>query len=203
MTIPKLKHIRFNKTQKKNQNNSNNSNIYHIFRNFTRNRKTIKPRKRIIFPLHYKNNTRKKNSIYTYNKSTNNSNNSNNSNNTTNNAGKNRIIMPRFTIKRKMDKFSRNSMSNNIRINNLDNYTINNNIYNNNNNNNNNNNINAKQLLLKRYFQIKRRKMTTFKNENNYNNKRTPIYNSYVPGSGVGASNIATRRHKQKYAYLH
>ena len=57
MTIPKLKHIRFNKTQKKNQNNSN---ISHIFRNFTRNRKTIKPRKRIIFPLHYKNNTRKK-----------------------------------------------------------------------------------------------------------------------------------------------
>jgi hypothetical protein len=60
-----------------------------------------------------------------------------------------------------------------------------------------------KNHLFKQYIQIKKQKMKALKNENSYNNKRTPIYNSYVPGSGVGASNIATRRHKQKYAYLH
>lgn len=136
MTNPKLKHIRFNKTQKKTHNNTNK---FNFLRHFNRNRKTIKPRKIIIFPLHFKNNTKK-----------------------------NKIITPQFTIRR-----------------------INNNTTN-----------TQKRNILKQYIQIKRRKMTTFKNENNYNNKRTPIYNSYVPGSGVGASNIATRRHKQKYAYL-
>ena len=166
MTIPKLKHIRFNKTQKKNQNNTNNtnnSNISHILKNFTRNRKTIKPRKIIIFPLHFKNNTKK-----------------------------NKILTPQFTIRRKFGNYSKNIRNNtNFNRDNIHNNNLNNNTT-----------IAQKRNLLKRYIQIKRRKMTTFKNENSYNNKRTPIYNSYVPGSGVGASNIATRRHKQKYAYL-
>ena len=44
--------------------------------------------------------------------------------------------------------------------------------------------------------------MITFHNDTNDNTKRTPIYNRYVPGSGIGSSSVATRRLKKKFAYL-
>ena len=33
------------------------------------------------------------------------------------------------------------------------------------------------------------------------NTLKTPIYNKYIPGSGVGASSVGSRRHKKKFAF--
>ena len=108
-----------------------------------------------------------------------------NTNYTTNATRKTKIAMPRFvprfTIKRRLTQP-------NIETN----------------NNNNNNNV-KKQLLLKQYIRnkaLKHKRMQNLNQPNTYNKDKTPIYNSYVPGSGIGASNIATRRLKKKFAYL-
>ena len=101
-------------------------------------------------------------------------------------------FVPRFTIKRRLTQP-------NLEANNS------------NNSNNSNNNIVTKndnvkkQLLLRQYIKnkaLKHKKMQNLNQPNTYNKNKTPIYNSYVPGSGIGASNIATRRLKKKFAYL-
>lgn len=87
-------------------------------------------------------------------------------------------FVPRFTIKRRLTQP-------NLETNNSNN--SNNNIV--------TNNDNVKKAL-------KHKKMQNLNQPNTYNKDKTPIYNSYVPGSGIGASNIATRRLKKKFAYL-
>jgi len=67
------------------------------------------------------------------------------------------------------------------------------------------NNDIKKQFLFKQYIRnkaLKHKKMQSLNQSNTYNKNKTPIYNSYVPGSGVGALNIATRRLKKKLSYL-
>lgn len=62
-----------------------------------------------------------------------------------------------------------------------------------------------KQFLFEQYIRnkaLKHKKMQSLNQSNTYNKNKTPIYNSYVPGSGVGALNIATRRLKKKLSYL-
>lgn len=105
-----------------------------------------------------------------------------NTNYITNATRKTKLALPRFTIKRRLTQP-------NIETNNS---------------NNNNNNV-KKQLLLKQYIRnkaLKHKRMQNLNQPNTYNKDKTPIYNSYVPGSGIGASNIATRRLKKKFAYL-
>jgi hypothetical protein len=47
---------------------------------------------------------------------------------------------------------------------------------------------------------IERKHMIPFLNKTNNEQHKTPIYNRYVSGSGIGASNITTRRLKKRYA---
>ena len=104
-----------------------------------------------------------------------------NTNYTTNATRKTKLALPRFTIKRRLTQP-------NIEANNS----------------NNNDNV-KKQLLLRQYIRnkaLKHKKMQNLNQPNTYNKNKTPIYNSYVPGSGIGASNIVTRRLKKKFAYL-
>ena len=54
-----------------------------------------------------------------------------------------------------------------------------------------------KNRIFKDYIQNKLSKQKNIKGGN-----KTPIYNSYIPGSGVGSSSIFSRRLKKKFAYL-
>jgi hypothetical protein len=174
----KLKHIRFNKTVKNNKNRQ----LVRFFLGYKSNQNK-RTNKKYIFPLsgYTRRHINRKNNIH------------NRNNINTNVTRKTKITMPRFvpifTIKRRLTQP-------NIETNNSNN--SNNNIVTN------NDNVN-KQLLLKQYIRnkaLKHKKMQNLNQPNTYNKDKTPIYNSYVPGSGIGASNIATRRLKKKFAYL-
>ena len=168
----KLKHIRFNKTVKNNKNRQ----LIRFFMGYKSNQNK-RTNKKYIFPL----------SRYTrrYNNRKINIHNTN-TNYTTNATRKTKLALPRFTIKRRLTQP-------NIETNNSNNNIVTN-----------NNNV-KKQLLLKQYIRnkaLKHKRMQNLNQPNTYNKDKTPIYNSYVPGSGIGASNIATRRLKKKFAYL-
>ena len=110
-------------------------------------------------------------------------------NSNTNATIKTKIDRPRFTIKRRLTQPNLETNNSNISNNNI--VTNNDNV--------------KKQLLLKQYIRnkaLKHKKMQNLNQPKTYNKNKTPIYNSYVPGSGIGASNIATRRLKKKFAYL-
>jgi hypothetical protein len=181
----KLKHIRFNKTVKNNKNRQ----LIRFFLGYKSNQNK-RTHKKYIFPLsgytrrhnNRKINIHKKNNI-----------NNINTNYTSNATRKTKIAMPkfapRFTIKRRLTQpnieTNNSNNSNNIIVANNDNV--------------------KKQLLLKQYIRnkaLKHKRMQNLNQPNTYNKNKTPIYNSYVPGSGIGASNIATRRLKKKFAYL-
>jgi len=178
----KLKHIRFNKTVK----NNKNTQLIRFFLNYksNQNKRTLK---KYIFPL--SGYTRRHNNlkINIHNK------NNRNTNYTTNATRKTKIAMPRFvptfTIKRRLTQpnFEANNSNNNNNIIVANNDNV------------------KKQLLLRQYIRnkaLKHKKMQNLNQPNTYNKNKTPIYNSYVPGSGIGASNIVTRRLKNKFAYL-
>ena len=178
--MTKLKHIRFNKTVKNNKNRQ----LVRFFLGYKSN-KNKRTNKKYIFPL----------SRYTrrYNNRKINIHNRNNYTSNANTTKKTKIAMPRFvprfTIKRRLtqpniETSNSNNSNNNIVIN--------------------NDNV-KKQSLLRQYIRnkaLKHKRMQNLYQSNTYNKDKTPIYNSYVPGSGIGASNIATRRLKKKFAYL-
>jgi len=174
----KLKHIRFNKTVKNNKNRQ----LVRFFLGYKSNQNK-RTNKKYIFPLSgytRRHNNRKINI---------NNRNNINTNYTSNATRKTKLALPRFTIKRRLTQP-------NLEANNSNNS--------NNNNVTNNDNV-KKQLLLRQYIKykaLKHKKMQNLNQPNTYNKDKTPIYNSYVPGSGIGASNIATRRLKKKFAYL-
>lgn len=67
------------------------------------------------------------------------------------------------------------------------------------------NTLNKKQTLFKNYLKDIIKRKTLYRNitldiNRNKNKNITPIYNSYVPGSGVGASSISLRRYKKRFA---
>jgi len=174
----KLKHIRFNKTVKNNKNRQ----LVRFFLGYKSNQNK-RTNKKYIFPLSGYTRRHINRKINIHNRNTSN----------TNVTRKTKITMPRFvprfTIKRRLTQP-------NLETNNSNN--SNNNIVTN------NDNV-KKQLLLKQYIRnkaLKHKKMQNLNQPNTYNKDKTPIYNSYVPGSGIGASNIATRRLKKKFAYL-
>lgn len=173
----KLKHIRFNKTVKNNKNRR----LKHFFLGY-KSKHNNRTNKKYIFPLSgftRRHNNRKIN-IQNMN-----------NNYTPNTTKKTKIAMPifvpKFTIRRRLTRPNLETTSNSDS-----------NIVTNNDN-------NKKQLLLRQYIRnkaLKHKRMQNLNQPNTYNNDKTPIYNSYVPGSGIGASNIATRRLKKKFAYL-
>lgn len=198
--MTKLKHIRFNKTNRKNRTINSTFKIKQMFFNsYLQQNKTKRKYLYPLLPLTRKNN-------YTIIKPQLNK----RENYEPDLTRKNKIIMPKFvsnfTIKRRLTQPKlTDSDTNNINNNNINNNNINENI-----------NIN-KRTLFQNYI---RSKLLTHK-KNNYLNQfnssnvnkenklnntnienKTPIYNSYVPGSGIGASNIVTRRLKNKFAYL-
>ena len=181
----KLKHIRFNQTLK----NKQKKEFIRFFLSYKSKQKK-KTNKKYIFPLsrftrRYVNNRK----INIHNRII------ENNNYTTNTTRKTKIAMPRFvprfTIKRRFTQPNLETISNNSNnSNNIVTY--------------NHDNV-KKQLLLKKYMKnktLKHKRMQNLNQPNTYNKNKTPIYNSYVPGSGIGASNIATRRLKKKFAYL-
>lgn len=171
----KLKHIRFNKTVKNNKNRQ----LIHFFLNYksNQNKRTLK---KYVFPLSGYTRRHNNHKMNIHNKNT---------NYTTNATRKTKLALPRFTIKRRLTQpnleANNSNNSNNIIVANNDNVN--------------------KQLLLRQYIRnkaLKHKKMQNLNQPNTYNKNKTPIYNSYVPGSGIGASNIVTRRLKKKFAYL-
>jgi len=194
----KLKHIRFNKTMKNNRINTNNRISLRTKQNLLRYNSNQNIKSRKIYRLHLKN--------YSYNYSFKNKIKNNEKylkkDKNINTTRKNKILMPRFnsnfTLKRRIT---------------LPESDLNNNNNNNNNNNksiasysgrNNSNNDLYKQKLLRQYLKNKNRNIKWIKKnkEIKNSNDKTPIYNTYIPGSGVGASNISTRRLKKKFAHL-
>ena len=180
----KLKHIRFNKTVKNNKNRQ----LVRFFLGYKSNQNK-RTNKKYIFPLsgYTRRHINRKINIHNRNNI--------NTNYTSNATRKTKITMPRFvprfTIKRRLTQP-------NLEANNSNNSKSNNNIVTK------NDNV-KKQLLLRQYIRnkaLKHKKMQNLNQPNTYNKNKTPIYNSYVPGSGIGASNIATRRLKKKFAYL-
>ena len=171
----KLKHIRFNKTVKINKNRQ----LIRFFMGYKSNQNK-RTNKKYIFPLSRYTRRYNNRKINIHNR------NNRNTNYTTNATRKTKLALPRFTIKRRLTQP-------NIETNNSNNNIVTN-----------NNNV-KKQLLLKQYIRnkaLKHKRMQNLNQPNTYNKDKTPIYNSYVPGSGIGASNIATRRLKKKFAYL-
>ena len=169
----KLKHIRFNKTVKNNKNRK----LVRFFLGYKSNQNK-RTNKKYIFPLSRYTRRYNNRKINIHNR------NNRNTNYTTNATRKTKLALPRFTIKRRLTQP-------NIETNNS-------------NNNDNYDNI-KKQSLLMQYIRnkaLKHKRMQKLNQPNTYNKDKTPIYNSYVPGSGIGASNIATRRLKKKFAYL-
>ena len=61
-----------------------------------------------------------------------------------------------------------------------------------------NNSTNSKKQYIKNKT-FKHKKKQILNKHDSYGKDKTPIFNSYVPGSGVGASNITTRRLKKKF----
>ena len=171
----KLKHIRFNKTVK----NIKNRQLIRFFLGYKSNQNK-RTNKKYIFPLvgYTRRQNNRKMNIH-----------NRNTNHTINATRKTKITMPIFTIKRRLTQpniETNNSYNNNI-VTNKDNDNV------------------KKQLLLKQYIRnkaLKHKRMQNLNQPNTYNKDKTPIYNSYVPGSGIGASNIATRRLKKKFALL-
>lgn len=174
----KLKHIRFNKTVKNNKNRQ-------LVRFFLGNKSNQNKRtnKKYIFPL---SGYTRRSKIDIHNR------NNRNTNYTSNATRKTKISLPRFTIKRRLTRPNIETTSNSYSNSSDSNIVTK------------NDNV-KKQLLLRQYIKnkaLKHKKMQNLNQPNTYNKNKTPIYNSYVPGSGIGASNIATRRLKKKFAYL-
>ena len=173
----KLKHIRFNKTLKNNKNRQ----LVRFFLGYKSNQNK-RTNKKYIFPLSGYTRRHNNRKINIHNRNNRNTNYLTNVNTTR----KTKLALPRFTIKRRLNQpnLEANNSNNNIVTN--------------------NDNV-KKQLLLRQYIKnkaLKHKKMQNLNQPNTYNKDKTPIYNSYVPGSGIGASNIATRRLKKKFAYL-
>jgi hypothetical protein len=173
----KLKHIRFNKTVKNNKNRQ----LVRFFLGYKSNQNK-RTNKKYIFPLSGYTRRHNNRKINIHNRNNRNTNYLTNVNTTR----KTKLALPRFTIKRRLTQpnLEANNSNNNIVTN--------------------NDNV-KKKLLLKQYIRnkaLKHKIMQILNQPNTYNKNKTPIYNSYVPGSGIGASNIATRRLKKKFAYL-